>query len=366
MKVCILGPVNSDKYFGGVGTFTESVADGMLEIGHEPIILTDYTNKSHTFGGSQIRSCASRPQRQSLKLVRFLKDELLKIKPDYIISSLEYGLVMKLIRNRLKSSLFINYLHGFPTTSYPMYRRLLINGALKMIGKSADCVLANSSLTSLINDEIYGIPSSGVVNLAVGYEFLKLVEERRGKVERIPRSILFAGRLSPEKGIDRILAGIAGIPETQRRDVVINIVGDGPERDRLQDLSEHLSLKADFLGFKTPREIVDCYLQNDIFISLNTHEPFGITYLEALCCGCRIVCPQTGGQRDFSDRFGHSFTYVDAASTAGVGGGILEALESPQGHDAEKNYARIVNEYNFKRVAEEILRIAHDIGFAEY
>ena len=58
----------------------------------------------------------------------------------------------------------------------------------------------------------------------------------------------------------------------------------------------------------------ELYCDSEIFISLNETESFGITYLEALLSGCKIVCPKTGGQVEFLCDYTDRVRFVDQDS----------------------------------------------------
>ena len=62
----------------------------------------------------------------------------------------------------------------------------------------------------------------------------------------------------------------------------LNIVGDGTDRENLQNLAKRLGVNVNFIGKIDPKEIYKYYEDADVFVSLNPHEPYGIVYLEAL------------------------------------------------------------------------------------
>ncbi|ROZ85800.1 glycosyltransferase family 1 protein [Gordonia sp. OPL2] len=98
----------------------------------------------------------------------------------------------------------------------------------------------------------------------------------------------FVGRLAPEKQIDR-LAGIGDDPSVQ-----LVIVGDGPERERLQALMP----RADFTGELRGAELARAYASFDVFVHAGEHETFCQTVQEAMASGLPVVGPDAGGPRD--------------------------------------------------------------------
>jgi glycosyltransferase involved in cell wall biosynthesis len=102
--------------------------------------------------------------------------------------------------------------------------------------------------------------------------------------------VLFAGRLTRNKNVsllldafDRVAAG---------HDATLGIVGDGPERERLQRRASRLSHveRIDFLGFLDDYDDVLGHMSAaTTFVSPSTREGFGITVVEAMAADCAVV-----------------------------------------------------------------------------
>lgn len=89
-------------------------------------------------------------------------------------------------------------------------------------------------------------------------------------------SILFAGRLAPEKNIEGLLACAQRFPGIR-----FSIAGDGPLREQLESSSEELS-NVSFLGHLPREEIVDVIDQHDMLVLPSHLEAFGTIALEAM------------------------------------------------------------------------------------
>jgi glycosyltransferase involved in cell wall biosynthesis len=94
----------------------------------------------------------------------------------------------------------------------------------------------------------------------------------------LPRPIVvYAGRLAVEKGIDDFIA-----LKTEGSKV---LVGDGPERERLQRLAPD----AYFLGFRHGEDYARTLAAADVMVFPSRTDTFGLVMLEAMACGTPVA-----------------------------------------------------------------------------
>ena len=94
----------------------------------------------------------------------------------------------------------------------------------------------------------------------------------------LPRPIvLYAGRLAVEKGIDDFIA-----LKVEGSKV---LVGDGPERSRLQKLAP----EAHFLGFRHGEDYARTLAAADVMVFPSLTDTFGLVMLEAMACGTPVA-----------------------------------------------------------------------------
>lgn len=93
-------------------------------------------------------------------------------------------------------------------------------------------------------------------------------------------------RLVPYKRLDLVLAAFARLPERR-----LVIIGDGPERPRLQRLAAR---NVEFLGYQ-PREVLRDHLRRARAFIFAAWEDFGITPVEAQACGTPVIAYGRGG-----------------------------------------------------------------------
>jgi len=95
-----------------------------------------------------------------------------------------------------------------------------------------------------------------------------------------PPHVLFAGRLSEEKGIIEFAEATEGLPRV--------IVGDGPLRQRVPDT----------IGFVPPTELGAYYKRAAVVCVPSRREGYGMTAREAMAYGRPVVASRVGGLTD--------------------------------------------------------------------
>ena len=130
--------------------------------------------------------------------------------------------------------------------------------------------------------------------------------------------LVYLGRLVSDKGVDTLLDALA-ILKNKNITPRLNIIGNGPELNNLQRISERLKLQeqVNFLGNKSGQALVNILNQHKIMvIPSKWEEPYGIVALEGLACGLRIIASMGGGLPEAIKEFGEYFTRNDSTSLA--------------------------------------------------
>ncbi len=140
------------------------------------------------------------------------------------------------------------------------------------------------------------------------------------------------------KGFDEVLEVLPRLIE-RLPNVVYLIVGDGPDRDRLEHKASSLGVadRVVFTGLIPELEKVAYYSLADVFVMPSRGEGFGIVYLEAMACGIPTVASRLDGGRE-ALRNGMLGILVDPDDQEDVKQGILDALKQRKGRPDGLDY----------------------------
>lgn len=139
-------------------------------------------------------------------------------------------------------------------------------------------------------EELIGAPAGSIETIHNGVPDVA--------VEPLPRTreqptIGFVGRLAEEKGVDLLLQAVRDLPGA-----VTVVVGDGPERPRLEALAAELGLdgRVEFAGWSDDvRRLLPTF---DLLVQPSRREGFGISIVEAMLAEVAVVATDAGGMAE--------------------------------------------------------------------
>lgn len=136
------------------------------------------------------------------------------------------------------------------------------------------------------------------------------------------------GRLVPQKGYRYFLEAMPKIlnrfPDTQ-----FMIIGDGPLKDELQELSKYLGLQANLKlpGFRN--DIPQLLKAMDAFVMTSLWEGFGIVLIEAMACSLPVVATNVGPVPEIV-KDGETGFLVEPEHADQVADSVIKLLENPE------------------------------------
>ncbi|BBD61167.1 group 1 glycosyl transferase [Nostoc sp. HK-01] len=145
--------------------------------------------------------------------------------------------------------------------------------------------------------------------------------------------LLYVGRLSAEKEIERIKPILEAIPQAR-----LALVGDGPHRQALEKY--FAGTNTNFVGYLIGRELGSAFASADAFIFPSRTETLGLVLLEAMAAGCPVVAARSGGIPDIVTDGVNGYLFDPKADIQDAISATIRLLENQQERDIIRQNAR--------------------------
>lgn len=158
--------------------------------------------------------------------------------------------------------------------------------------------------------------------------------------KKIPGRIVTVGRLIPLKRMDVVLEAFRGVLAV-RSGASLEILGDGPERARLEALTHDLGIEhaVRFAGHVSHSEVLEHLASAEVMILLSATERLPNAVKEAMACRCYCVVSDTDGIRELIPDRTHGVV-VDEVEPSDVAAEVQAALEDPDRRERVGKTAR--------------------------
>jgi glycosyltransferase involved in cell wall biosynthesis len=144
--------------------------------------------------------------------------------------------------------------------------------------------------------------------------------------------LLYIGRLSAEKQIERIRPVLEAMPDAR-----LALVGDGPHRQQLE--AQFSGLPVTFVGYLAGEELAAAYASGDAFVFPSSTETLGLVLLEAMAAGCPVVGANRGGIPDIVSDGVNGCLYEPDGPDGGAAS-LTAAVQRLLGNPAERQSLR--------------------------
>ena len=158
-------------------------------------------------------------------------------------------------------------------------------------------------------------------------------------------TLITVARLQPWKGIDHLLAAISGMP-----DLRLVVVGDGPDRSRLEQLALPLHDRVLFTGQLAADEVHRLMVAADGLALYSGYEGLSHTVLESLHLGTPVLVSDKGGNSELV-RPGVNGALVPHVDMAALRRGLQELLQRRD--EFAENCRAGLERFSFPTMVEE-------------
>lgn len=291
-------------FIGGVETQVKAVSERLVERGIEVEVLTTDPSgrlrKDKMINGVKVRRFKSWAPNEAYYFSLGLKKWLMAKSDDYnLVHAHSYHALPALYAAEAKGKnklIFSSHYHGEGHTFF----RTLLHIPYKFLGgrifKRADKVVCGSDYEKSLVTKDFEVREEEIVVVPNGID-LEFQGSRKNRAER--KKVLCVSRLEKYKGIQHL---IRVLPKLDN-DIVLDIVGKGPYNQRLVRLVRELGVenRTRFLQDISKEELLQKYIDADLFALLSRHEAYGISVAEALASGTPCVVADTSALSEWID-----------------------------------------------------------------
>lgn len=155
-------------------------------------------------------------------------------------------------------------------------------------------ILALSSTQKEHIAQVHGIDRDKIDIVGGGFDIERFYFKKKKQIP--PIHIVYAGKLSNAKGVPMLLRAME---QTGNSDVHLHLAGSGSgeENDHCLKLAAGLE-RVTVHGALAQEDLAELMRNNHIFILPSFFEGLPLVLLEALACGCRIICTALDGCRE--------------------------------------------------------------------
>ncbi|MFZ2313663.1 MAG: glycosyltransferase family 4 protein [Methylobacter sp.] len=210
----------------------------------------------------------------------------------------------------------------------------------------SDILFPNSTLSKIFNQDWLGIET---INAPIypGIDPLQMAFEQPDYSDK-NKSVLYVGRLAKEKNVHHLIEAWKLMP----KDISLHIVGDGPEKRRLQEQSIHLP-HVTFHGFVSDEQLWTLFKSSKMLVCPSNFEGFGMPPMQSLYFGKPCLVSDIP---IFHSIYGNYVDYYEVGNIDQLVSGVQKILNN-EAYMEEKGQAGrlyILENFTWELAAENI------------
>ena len=169
-------------------------------------------------------------------------------------------------------------------------KKFILKFLLKIFYSRFDKIICNSQYISNYLKKKYSYNSISINPPSISNN--KILNIKLSNLKNKAINIITVCRLSKEKRIDQILFALNKI---KKEKFILNIVGDGPEKDKIKKLVKNLKLtdKVKFYGHN--KQVFTILKKCNLYINSSYFEGFPNSVVEACCLEIPVIASQSHG-----------------------------------------------------------------------
>lgn len=308
-------------FIGGVPISVDRLRRSLSWLGHEVLVIAPgYEEKGNPEEGVvRVSPLFARKKQFRMAVPNILSPGLFRsffaFRPDLVHVHHPYwlGWIGSFLARRLAVPLVYTYhtrldrfSHAVPLPK-AFFQNVLSHALIRRFSNRCDAVVVPTESAEYYMRMIGVRPPIFVLPTGIDQETLASVDDRSvedlraGIGVKDEKVLLTVSRLSREKNVEFMLEGILTLSQRCSIPFKLIIVGDGPERARIEERIKALGLvdKVYLSGAISPEILPAYYHLGDVFVFASCAETQGMVILEAMATGLPVVAVGSSGIDDF-------------------------------------------------------------------
>lgn len=243
--------------------------------------------------------------------------------------------------------------HFLTRAERPLWRPLLG----RLVRAPDHALAASQEISAVAMDLAPGVKVEALAN-GVETRLFRRVEPTLAGGDRL--RVLVPRRLFPKNGVEYFLRALPlAVAEV---DLEAVLIGDGPERQRLEGLVRELGMVArvTFMGKRAHREMPGLLSSGDLAVIPSLMEATSVAALEAMACELPVLASRVGGLPEIvDDEVGALCPPGDPATLAGA---MVRLLQDPDLREkGRRARERVVAQWSNDRLVDRHVEIYSDL-----
>ena len=174
---------------------------------------------------------------------------------------------------------------------------------------------------------------------------------------RFEKQIIYAGRLSKEKGILEIIEMAKKLPD----DIHLLILGTGSEQSKVEELSKNKD-NVHYLGYQNKENTLSLMKGSDILVQPSLHEG-GLSYtlLESMACKTPIICTNAGAGKDVLKHQKNAYI-IESKSPTQLLNAVLELMrDEEKRNELSLNGFKSAQSFDWSKIGLKYIELYQDL-----
>jgi glycosyltransferase involved in cell wall biosynthesis len=160
-----------------------------------------------------------------------------------------------------------------------------------------------------------------------------------------------------DKKNQQLLIEMAHILDTRKVPFELHLLGDGPNRERIQQQINSYSLNDNVMLHGNVHNVEDYLWKSDMYVHSATYEPFGLVLVEAMAAGLPVVTMDGKGNRDLIEegKNGYMIFEDDPERFADT---VMRLYNDPEKYKKISAYAQqYAEQFDIRKYMDSLIRL---------